>query len=86
MAQDLAAIKLTTANLPGEPKSNSSTQLHIVGAFGENQTKYSIIAELDASGFFEVAETLFARSGRRQLEANLANLKDILEVEAAGDN
>jgi len=34
----------------------------------------------DPGGFFRVAEPVFARMGRRELVANLANLKDVLEA------
>jgi len=48
---------------------------------GDGQTKYTIIADFDIGGFFKLAEPIVARSARRQTEANLANLKDILEAE-----
>ncbi|GAG63526.1 unnamed protein product, partial [marine sediment metagenome] len=48
---------------------------------GESQTEVTIIADLDIGGFFKLAEPIVARSARRQTEANLANLKDILEAE-----
>ena len=39
--------------------------------------------ELDAHGFFKLAEPVFARITRRELEANLGHLKDLLEADSA---
>ena len=36
--------------------------------------------ELDAHGFFKLAEPVFARIAGRELESNLGHLKDILEA------
>lgn len=62
----------------------SATGKDTFEAIGEGQTKFAIGADLDVSGFFKLAEPLVARSARRQVEANLANLKDILEASAGG--
>jgi uncharacterized membrane protein len=52
-------------------------------AIGENQTKYTITSEFEVGGFFKIAEPIVARMARRQVEANLANLKDLLEAETS---
>jgi carbon monoxide dehydrogenase subunit G len=39
--------------------------------------------EGEAAGFFRVAEPLLARLGRRQIEAQVGTLKDLLEAEDA---
>ena len=44
-------------------------------------TKFTVNGELDAHGFFKLAEPVFARITRRELEANLGHLKDLLEAE-----
>lgn len=51
-------------------------------AVNDNQTKVTITSNFDVGGFFKLAEPLVARSGRRQTEANLATLKDMLEADA----
>jgi uncharacterized membrane protein len=55
-------------------------------AKGDNQTEVTIRSNIEVGGFFKLAEPLVARSARRQTEANLANLKDILEADTdSGD-
>lgn len=68
------AWKSTSGPIAGEG-------LNTFESVGEGQTKVTINADLDVGGFFKLAEPLVARSGRRQTEANLANLKDLLEAE-----
>jgi uncharacterized membrane protein len=50
----------------------------------DGQTKFTMAVDLDIGGFFKVAEPLVARSSKRQVDANLANLKDLLEADADG--
>ena len=69
------AWKSTSGPIPSEGQNIFETT-------GEGQTKFTIVADLDIGGFFKLAEPLVARSARRQTEANLANLKDILEADA----
>jgi uncharacterized membrane protein len=45
-------------------------------------TRFTVGGELDAHGFFKLAEPVFARITGRELESNLGHLKDLLE---AGD-
>ena len=40
-----------------------------------------MIGELEAHGFFKLAEPLFADMAGRELEASLGHLKDLLEAE-----
>jgi carbon monoxide dehydrogenase subunit G len=44
-------------------------------------TRFTVSGELDAHGLFKLAEPVFARMTRRELEANLGHLKDLLEAE-----
>src|SRR5438094_6864361 len=46
-------------------------------------TRFTVSGELDAHGLFKLAEPVFARITRRELEANLGHLKDLLETEVA---
>jgi uncharacterized membrane protein len=45
-------------------------------------TRFTVTGELDAHGFFKLAEPVFARITGRELESNLGHLKDLLEAEA----
>jgi uncharacterized membrane protein len=67
------AWKSISGPVPGEGQS-------IFEAVGEGQTKFTIIGDVDVGGFFKLAEPLVARSARRMMETNLANLKDLLEA------
>ena len=46
-------------------------------------TRFTVSGELDAHGLFKLAEPVFARITRRELETNLGHLKDLLEAEEA---
>jgi len=48
-------------------------------------TKLTVSGELDAHGFFKLAEPIFARITGRELEANLGHLKDLLEATSPED-
>lgn len=67
--------KLIRGPIPGEGHN-------IFEALGENQTRYTINSEFEVGGFFKIAEPLVARTTRRQVEANLSTLKDLLEADA----
>jgi uncharacterized membrane protein len=43
-------------------------------------TRFTASMETDAHGFFKLAEPVFARMASREMQANLALLKDILEA------
>jgi len=46
-------------------------------------TRVTARGELDAHGFFKLAEPVFARMAGRELEASLGHLKDLLESDSA---
>jgi uncharacterized membrane protein len=45
----------------------------------EGGTKFTQVIEGDAKGFFGLADPILARVGKRQLQAQLGTLKDLLE-------
>lgn len=47
----------------------------------DGTTRFTVTGELDAHGFFKLAEPVFARMAARELETNLGHLKDILEAQ-----
>jgi uncharacterized membrane protein len=51
----------------------------------EGGTRFTVTGELDAHGFFKLAEPVFARIAGRELEANLGHLKDLLEAPSQED-
>jgi uncharacterized protein YndB with AHSA1/START domain len=69
-------VRITSGPLPGaacylyEPADGGSTR------FTQN-------FETEVGGFFKLAEPLVARAIRRQMEADMATLKDLLEAEEA---
>ncbi len=50
----------------------------------EGETKVTFLFEAEPGGFFKLAEPLVARASKRDSEANVATLKDILEAQAGG--
>lgn len=46
----------------------------------EGGTKLTTIGQLEIGGFFKLAEPVVGRMVSRQMESNLANLKDLLEA------
>jgi uncharacterized protein YndB with AHSA1/START domain len=48
----------------------------------EGGTTLTLVGEGEMGGFFKLAEAMVNRSMQRQMEGNLANLKDILEAGA----
>jgi uncharacterized protein YndB with AHSA1/START domain len=48
----------------------------------EGGTRLTMVGEAEAGGFFKLAEPVVNRMMQRQLEGNIANLKDILEAQA----
>jgi hypothetical protein len=46
----------------------------------ERGTRFTTIVELDAHGFFRLAEPVFGRMAARELRGNLEALKDVLEA------
>ena len=49
----------------------------------DDRTRFTATFELDAHGFFKLAEPIFARATRRELATNLGHLRDLLETEGA---
>ena len=45
----------------------------------EGGTRVSMAADAELGGFFRVAEPMVVRMGRRQMESDMADLKDLLE-------
>ncbi|MBM3705695.1 MAG: hypothetical protein FJW66_04125, partial [Actinobacteria bacterium] len=52
----------------------------------EKSTRVTMTIEANISGFFKLAEPVVVRMFRRQFEADLANLKDLLEVQAGNSS
>jgi len=48
----------------------------------EGGTKVTLAAEAEVGGFFKLAEPLVIRMMKRQFEADVGNLKDLLEAQA----
>ena len=48
----------------------------------EGGTRLSIAGEAQLGGFFRIAEPIVVRMARRQMETDMANLKDLLEAQA----
>lgn len=45
-------------------------------------TRVTLTGQTETGGFFKLADPILARMAKRQLEADLANLKELLEVQA----
>lgn len=48
----------------------------------EAGTRVNATFKAEPGGFFKLAEPIFVRMGKRQLESDLANLKDLMEANA----
>jgi uncharacterized membrane protein len=48
----------------------------------DGSTRVNLIFEADPGGFFKLAEPLFASMAKRNIEGELANLKDLMEAHA----
>lgn len=68
------ALKTTSGPIP----FNLSQTFEPVGG----GTKVTTALEGEVGGFFKLAEPVVVRMGKRQAEAELANLKDLLETQA----
>lgn len=71
---NMIAMKTTSGPLPFE----------LTGTYQpvEGGTELTFEIEADVGGFFRFAEPLVARMGKRQMETQLANIKDLLEAQA----
>ena len=70
--------KYTTKSKSGPFPFESRTTFERV----ESGTKINLVAEAEIGGFFKLAEPLVVSMGKRQFEADLANLKDLMEAHA----
>jgi uncharacterized membrane protein len=70
------STKTTSGPLPME--------IHYILEPAAEGTKVTLEGNVDAGGFFKVAEPLVARMLKRQTESDAANLKDLLEARAEG--
>jgi uncharacterized protein YndB with AHSA1/START domain len=68
------SMKSTSGPVPAE--------FTMIVASVDGSSKFTIRAEAEVAGFFKLAEPLVARTMKRQQDANLANLKDLLEAQA----
>ena len=69
-------VRITSGPLPG------AACYFYEPADGGN-TRFTQTFETDVGGFFKLAEPLVARAIRRQMEADMATLKDLLEAREA---
>ncbi len=46
----------------------------------DGRTRFTMRMDTDAHGFFKLAEPVFGRMAAREMEANLGQLKDVLEA------
>ncbi len=49
-------------------------------------TTFTLSAEMDARGFFRLADPLLGRALKRSMDASLGNLKDLLETESGQES
>ena len=48
----------------------------------EHGTRFTLVGEGEMGGFFKLADPIVNRAMQKQMEGNLANLKDLLETQA----
>ena len=72
--------KVTFKSLSGPLPSQASWTFEPA----EGGTRFSGVLEIEARGFLKLAEPIVARLTERQIEADLANLKDLLEAQTEG--
>jgi uncharacterized protein YndB with AHSA1/START domain len=70
---NMIAMRTTSGPLPFELTGTYQTV--------EGGTKLTFEVEAEVGGFFRFAEPLVARMGKRQMETQLANIKDLLEAQ-----
>ncbi|MFQ5794785.1 MAG: SRPBCC family protein [Candidatus Bipolaricaulia bacterium] len=71
-------VSLKTTSGPGQLEASWTFEAI------EGGTKVAVVGKGESSGFFKVAEPIVARMFKRQTEANLGTLKDLLEAQAEG--
>ena len=67
-------VRITSGPLPG-------VGCYLYEPADAGSTRFTQIFETEVGGFFRLAEPLVARAIRRQMEADMATLKDLLEAE-----
>ncbi len=67
-------VRITSGPLPG-------TGCYFYEPADGGSTRFTQTFETEVGGFFRLAEPLVARAIRRQMEADMATLKDLLEAE-----
>ena len=70
--------KITMKSTSGPLSFRGSMALEGIGG----GTRIDTTFEAESGGFFSLAEPMFMRMGKRQLEHDLANLKDLMEANA----
>lgn len=71
-------------NRKSAQKSNSPFPVHQQMTFEsvDGGTRVNVRFEAEPGGFFRLAEPLVAKIGKRNIEGDLANLKDLMEAHA----
>ena len=66
--------RVTSGPIPGEIR-------YLFEPAGEGSTRFTQNFQAEVGGFFRLAEPLVARAIRRQMQADMATIKDVLEAE-----
>ena len=68
----------------GSSIRSTSGPIPVTGSYAleplDGRTRFTMTLETEAHGFFKLAEPVFARMARREVESNLGHLKDVLEA------
>ena len=86
LGRTIEAIHVITEYEPGRVYADRTTSgpvpIHsrILFDAGDGGTKVTIEGELQAAGFFKIAEPIMLRVARRQVETDVQTLKEILEA------
>ncbi len=70
------ALKTTSGPIPIEQSASFEAV--------EEGTKVTLVGEFEPGGFFKLAEPIVGRVAKRQFEADVANLKELLEAQPEG--
>jgi uncharacterized protein YndB with AHSA1/START domain len=71
-------IKITSGPIPG-------SGCYLFESADDGSTRFTQTFEAEVGGFFRLAEPVVGRAIRRQQEADMATLKDLLEAEGPED-
>lgn len=66
-----SAVKFVSGPIPGSGSYSVES--------ADGGTRFTLTVQADPSGFFKLAEPVFARMMRRELSTNCEHLKDVLE-------